>query len=54
MYKEIIKVLKEEIKYYSKINNEDWSKEKNEGFKKGIEYCESLIRKMSLIEKRGI
>lgn len=49
-YDSIIKVLGDEIKFYSDENNPDWVKEKNEGFKKGIKYCQNLIETMEMEE----
>lgn len=53
-YDVILKVLGNEAKFYSDKNNSDWSKEKNEGFKKGIKYCENLIATMKMKESEKI
>jgi hypothetical protein len=42
----IIKVLEDEVKFYNSISNDDWSSDKNEGFKLGIKYCKDLIKKL--------
>lgn len=50
MYNEIIKVLGKEIEFYSKIQNSNWTIERNKGFKDGIEYCYNLIKNMKKTE----
>jgi hypothetical protein len=51
MYSEIKKALSDEIKYYSDKDNNDWAKEKNEGFKEGIKYCYDLVINMDRAER---
>lgn len=51
---EILKVLEKEIEFYSKIQNSDWSHEKNEGFKDGLKYCCDLVKKMKKTEEKQL
>jgi hypothetical protein len=41
--KELKTILDDEIKIYNNLTNDDWSNDKNEGFKLGIKYCRDLI-----------
>lgn len=50
MYNEVIKVLQKEIEFYSKIQNSEWTEERNQGFRDGIKYCYNLIKNMKKIE----
>jgi len=42
--KEAIKDLEKELSFYQDKSNPDWSLEKNEGFKQGINYCIDLFK----------
>ena len=46
MFDTVLKVLSDEIEFYKNEVNIDWSLDKNEGFKQGIEYCKALVQKM--------
>ncbi|MEY8001597.1 hypothetical protein AB8U03_15615 [Clostridium sp. Mt-5] len=43
--------MKDEIEYYSNKDNPDWSKEKNNGFRKGIKYFYDLVMNMEKTEQ---
>lgn len=45
-FKIILNVLRQQVDFYSKNNNNDWSFDKNEGFKLGIKYCKDIISSM--------
>ena len=46
MFDIIIRILEGEIEFYKNRSNEDWSHDKNEGFKVGIKYCKDLVEKV--------
>lgn len=41
-----IDVFNQEIEYYKNRNNPDWSLDKNEGFKQGLNYSIELLKRM--------
>ncbi|WP_185903781.1 hypothetical protein [Hathewaya massiliensis] len=43
---QILNIFKKEIDFYKDKDNKSWSKDKNEGFKLGIEYCKNIIEKL--------
>jgi hypothetical protein len=49
---ELITILEAEIKFYNGLSNNDWTEDKNEGFKLGIKYCKDLIEKLNLDEEQ--
>ena len=46
----ILQILKNEIEFYKNKNNNSWSKDKNEGFKQGLEYCRDIVLKLKEVE----
>lgn len=42
-----IDVFKQEVEYYKNLDNPDWSLDKNEGFKQGLNYCLELLKRMN-------
>jgi hypothetical protein len=53
-FKTILKVLEKQNQFYLRKNNDDWSEDKNEGFKLGLKYCSDLIDKMVATMERSI
>lgn len=41
----IIDLMQQEIDFYSDYDNDNWSNDKNEGFKAGLDYAVKVIKK---------
>lgn len=46
-YDELIKVFDQEVEFYKKTDNDEWSAEKNKGFKEGLKYSRKLVKEIN-------